>query len=288
MKKFFKILLALLAVVVLAGVAVYAAEARKSISLTFDGTIALCSCEVSALGQPLRVRMELLKGEEVVATWNEEGNGRVFIGQCSFPCVMGEIYTLRVSGMVGSAQLDPLETRQMCMGVLDANPFYHGDNAEEAVAALLAQQQEERVAQAAVRCANIIYGSFPFDKDGMTIYPEGFAGTCVEGEYLYIWIKDLSAEREAYYRHLVRENDKYLRFVNAAYDYRELYEIMQALTEKLQEEGLTIYSAWVGNKGDGIYLTTAEESVAAVRDFAAQHFTDIPVSVEPGSPVVLT
>lgn len=99
--------LSLLMMVVLIGAICLDAEAfeikavNKYSYLSFSGTTATCSTEISASGKTIHVVMELWKGSSRVGRWEATAASHLNLTRtCAVS--FGKTYTLKVSGTIGS------------------------------------------------------------------------------------------------------------------------------------------------------------------------------------------
>ncbi len=81
--------------------------------LSFNGTMAICSAEVTELGMNISATLELWYGNNCLDSWSATGKGYVSLGgSCSV--TSGLEYTQVLSGTAGGVSFGPLSTQGTC------------------------------------------------------------------------------------------------------------------------------------------------------------------------------
>lgn len=116
MRKVLNIVAVILVITLIAGSVAYAAETRMaevSLSLSFQGTTATCSCSVFKVGKYIDATFELWDGSTRVGYWTKQGTGYVSIDETA-SVTRGNTCTLQASGTIDGVPFTSQPVSKVC------------------------------------------------------------------------------------------------------------------------------------------------------------------------------
>ena len=160
-----------------------------------------------------------------------------------------------------------------------------GDLTEEDMQNLNEMYEQMRLEENAAAASQKIWNSFSVRSDGTWNYPDDFGGMFIDGQYLYIYVKNLSEENRQYYLSLIGNLKDYVKFLDAKYSRNELQGIANEIREEALKQGCLLYGIGVDDIQNGIHIYTSQEFSDAVKTLSALMAPDIPVIVDETSAV---
>ena len=141
--------------------------------------------------------------------------------------------------------------------------------------------KEESLFQRHAAVANgRIMNSFAYDEHGMWIFPEDYAGTYIDGEFLIVCLKEPDQESINYYLSLAEDEALFVQVKEVIYSQNELQLIADSQAAWFNEHGISVYSYWVDPQSNGISFLTAEADVQKARIEWDKKYPDISCHVE--------
>lgn len=133
-----------------------------------------------------------------------------------------------------------------------------------------------------------IMNSFPFDENGMWIYPDYFAGTYIDGEYLILCLKNADSDVVSNYLSIAGGEAAYVKIRDVVYSCNELQKIADNVASNIKKNGVSIHYYCFDASINGLKFAVSADDICYVQTMFKRCYPDIPVQVVPAQPFEFT
>ena len=132
-----------------------------------------------------------------------------------------------------------------------------------------------------------IEASFPLDVNGMTIYPEDYAGCYPDGRKIVLCLKDPDEEGIKQYMDLIPGLESTVTIKAVSRSYNELEQMLRETAEELRADKIQVDEYSVDVKNNGMQFGVTDIFVETVRARLQEKYPDIPVTVDAVGPICI-